>query len=1180
MRRKILNTFKWLVICTILSVAVITVAALFIDQKYYKQWVEDYVTEVTGRKLQIDGSLRFSLEDGVGFIAEQIRFANPDWADEPWAVTAEKVLVDQSLMGLFKGEAAIREIELVGVNANVRFNESGQSNWQFSSDDKQNAKGKVALPNWLILDKLVIQDSSLDIVSQSGASWPVKLDEVNLVTRNTTSDQSNGTFDGLVSGLIKQVPIQATLNLGARSAIWARQPVSVSLDALLGESKSVVRAQGQIGDLLSWSGLDLQVDAGVEDLADFSAWTAGELPATGTIELSGRVLQPGSANTLGLQELDIKANVGGANTQLEGNIENLADMQGIDLEILASGPVNIDELKLENLSIGEGNIDFDMSLQGDQDDLTANVKKANLIFPGFELSANGESVLQEAAGRSPIAFKFNVDSLATIGEMTGIDLVESGAVSGQFDWLLESGTHKLSAVDIKIQEGPHTGSVTGDVSMSGDGAVGELIFDLSSESLDWINRFAGQHTALIQWMSPQSVKTQGMASLNGDNYRLSLDNAQYESEKLVLQIEGDIGFSPQQNEPLTSVSLDVSGTGRGLESLPYLKDVQLPLFPDITLDGKVDLNQERNLSLQDVRLYAQDEMVKMELSGEVRDVLEDLIIEAETNVEIYDAELLKPYLKNEEILSFLDDALPINARAELVWSESGTQKLSNVEISSDAKDINTRIEGEVSDLKQGKGALTFDYSGVGAELYSLSMPVIRSDSLVKASSNIELDNWSAKFKTFSLDILDKELNLSLGGQLESVSPLSIQNASVSMKLASLERLGLIKESQFRMDIPLRADIDLSVEQKEINAEGEIIFGYSDISGKVKYSLSEEQKPSHVVAQLVSRNLDLTEIIKKSPPRKELFSADPISLAWTQKFSGNVELKAERFKNNMVEVSNLNANARATSSEVSMLFKGNMGDGELDVSMDLDLGLRTPQLNLEILGANLDSDGFVPLASNDFLNKGKMGMDIVFSGTGESPKSIASTAAGSAEIWITDAQMKNEGIDLFGGDLLLTVMSTINPFTRRGDYLNVECGVLNFDINEGVARNKNGIAVKTSKVTVLGGGSLSLKDENLKIVLRPKARKGFGINANSVAKMVRLGGNLTSPEVQTDATGLLQSGVAIGAAIASGGLSLIAQGLFDRSQANADVCVLARTDQEFSEDSGVEVQTIDPGKKEK
>jgi len=110
-----------------------------------------------------------------------------------------------------------------------------------------------------------------------------------------------------------------------------------------------------------------------------------------------------------------------------------------------------------------------------------------------------------------------------------------------------------------------------------------------------------------------------------------------------------------------------------------------------------------------------------------------------------------------------------------------------------------------------------------------------------------------------------------------------------------------------------------------------------------------------------------------------------------------------------------------------------------------------------------------------------------------------------------------------------------------------------DIEDGVATVRDRIAVKTDRVTLSGGGDIDLSSEELKIVILPRARKGFGINATTLAKIVRLGGTLAQPKIEADASRLLQTGAEWLAVVYSAGWSLIAQGLFDRIQANTDVC---------------------------
>ena len=107
--------------------------------------------------------------------------------------------------------------------------------------------------------------------------------------------------------------------------------------------------------------------------------------------------------------------------------------------------------------------------------------------------------------------------------------------------------------------------------------------------------------------------------------------------------------------------------------------------------------------------------------------------------------------------------------------------------------------------------------------------------------------------------------------------------------------------------------------------------------------------------------------------------------------------------------------------------------------------------------------------------------------------------------------------------------------------------------KGKALASQGIAIKTDKITVLGGGIIDLETEGLEIIIRPKARKGLGISVGTVANVVKISGSINQPKIAIDTSALVESSATIGAAIVSGGWSLLAQGLLARNKANSDVC---------------------------
>ena len=70
---------------------------------------------------------------------------------------------------------------------------------------------------------------------------------------------------------------------------------------------------------------------------------------------------------------------------------------------------------------------------------------------------------------------------------------------------------------------------------------------------------------------------------------------------------------------------------------------------------------------------------------------------------------------------------------------------------------------------------------------------------------------------------------------------------------------------------------------------------------------------------------------------------------------------------------------------------------------------------------------------------------------------------------------------------------------------------------------------------------------------PIARKGLGVNLSQVVKLVKLHGPITSPGIGVDAGGLLTSALSTGAAMATGGASLVAQSLIERAANSGSAC---------------------------
>ncbi|NBP95739.1 MAG: hypothetical protein EBU28_10420 [Gammaproteobacteria bacterium] len=110
--------------------------------------------------------------------------------------------------------------------------------------------------------------------------------------------------------------------------------------------------------------------------------------------------------------------------------------------------------------------------------------------------------------------------------------------------------------------------------------------------------------------------------------------------------------------------------------------------------------------------------------------------------------------------------------------------------------------------------------------------------------------------------------------------------------------------------------------------------------------------------------------------------------------------------------------------------------------------------------------------------------------------------------------------------------------------------------DGIVMSRDTIAIQTEEVTFLIRGGISLIDESIVLLIRPKARKGAGISASSFTNFYRVGGTLSAPKIEADLEGVLKTGATWGLAALTFGGSLIVQGLFDRMEGNKDVCAIA------------------------
>ena len=202
----------------------------------------------------------------------------------------------------------------------------------------------------------------------------------------------------------------------------------------------------------------------------------------------------------------------------------------------------------------------------------------------------------------------------------------------------------------------------------------------------------------------------------------------------------------------------------------------------------------------------------------------------------------------------------------------------------------------------------------------------------------------------------------------------------------------------------------------------------------------------------------------------------------------------------------------------------------------------PGLAVELTGRGLALGAILAAAGQRRdVRGGRTDVDVSLKANGTSPHAWAASATGSVRAVVGPATLVNTKLDL--DSALDRLAQAANPFRTRDPSTELVCAVVRLPLANGVARVDRSIAMETQKLGVSASGTVDFRHETLDFTFQPKVRKGIAIDLASVADLVRVSGPFAHPAVSVDPVGSAKAIASIGAAVGTGGLSMVAQSLF-------------------------------------
>jgi uncharacterized protein involved in outer membrane biogenesis len=224
------------------------------------------------------------------------------------------------------------------------------------------------------------------------------------------------------------------------------------------------------------------------------------------------------------------------------------------------------------------------------------------------------------------------------------------------------------------------------------------------------------------------------------------------------------------------------------------------------------------------------------------------------------------------------------------------------------------------------------------------------------------------------------------------------------------------------------------------------------------------------------------------------------------------------------------------------------DGTYTVTLDLaptDDGYRI-EVNGQAEQARLSLFPF----SGDPSEIAPMDLDVQLIGSGRTLHSMAASADGRIRIVQGQGKIDNSALTQMGADVLSTLYGMLNPFMKEEAFTKLECSVFLVEIEDGIAR-LGPLVMLTDKFVDVGHGEINFETEELSLHSAIKPRKGIGLSASAITNnYMKLGGSLSEPRLEVSP---LKAARATGAAVLTGGLSILGRAVFNRISAERKVC---------------------------
>ena len=348
-----LKILGWSLAALLALIVILVILVLTFDWNRARPYINQKVSESTGRSFVIAGDLRVKWKQGLKtepgwrryvprplISAQDVRMSNPDWVTAgPQLASAKRIDVALHPLPLLQHRVVLTDLALDAPQVALQRRTDGSNSWTFKDNGPS--------PWEVEIQRMAFADGSIRYLDEG-----IALD-MRAKVSSTAPDATPGDAPGsapvekygiefTLGGTYRKAPVTGGGKAGAVLSLTDDKTVyPVQAHAVLGKNKASI--DGTLTDPRSLSGIDLQLSLAGASMADLYPLTGVLLPETPEYATKGRLLGKKDGNTWDWTYQNFKGTVG--KSDLAGTLQYLPRQP----RPLLRGEVTSQQLRLEDL---------------------------------------------------------------------------------------------------------------------------------------------------------------------------------------------------------------------------------------------------------------------------------------------------------------------------------------------------------------------------------------------------------------------------------------------------------------------------------------------------------------------------------------------------------------------------------------------------------------------------------------------------------------------------------------------------------------------------------------------------------------------------------------------------------------------------------------------------------------